>query len=90
MRAVGNNVIIEPILPEKKGIFFLPDHLQSVAGSQYGTVLSVGKDVQTIKVGDIALYRRFICSDGSIDKVFVYDNKFLLRVRESSLMGFMR
>jgi chaperonin GroES len=59
MRAVGKRVLIETVSPEKttkSGIILAPKKEEP---SNKGTVVSVGDEVTSIKVGDTIFFNKF-------------------------------
>jgi len=87
VEAIRDKVIVKIIRESNvtKGGIILPDNV-SKDPQGYGSVISIGEDVEKIKVGDILLFAKFggqdIMLDGIIYKVLI-DNEIYGILRET-------
>ena len=78
IKAVGDFVIIEPIIQEKIGIIFLPD--QAKKDNAFGIVISVGPENKDgLKAGDKVFFRK---NEGTVieEKYIVLKPQWVLGV----------
>lgn len=93
-RRTGKNtkILIEPIINDHIGEFYLPNHLSTTNASQYGNVLAVGSDCTLVNIGDIAVYQRFV-SATSDNKSFSHEfekDKWIMKISESDILAVIR
>lgn len=83
LKAILNNIIIEPFSEEEKNIagIYIP---QKEVYKNRGTVISVGEDCKSgIKEGDKILIKKFVAQE------IKWEGKDLLIVKEEDCLGFL-
>jgi hypothetical protein len=82
IKAVGDFVIIEPIIQEKVGIIFIPDQAKKEVSNSFGIVISVGPENSLgVKPEDKVFFRK---NEGTVieEKYICLASKWIVGVEE--------
>ena len=81
---LGSRVLIQPIAAEQKteGGIIIPDN--SGENTMHGNVITIGNDVKSVNVGDVAIYDRYRVME------FEINGEKQLIVKEEDLLAIIK